>query len=180
MIWIILRFQNRSKKLEAELGVQLLNRSTRTFSLTPAGEEILEQAHQLVGSLDNVKSIADSYQAVPKGRIRITAPLHIGQGYLQPVISQFMATYPDVEVVLMMDDKRSDIISEHFDVAFRLGRLDDSSLIAKKSGRHSRGDPCFTFIYRTLWRAKYTRRIGKFTLCYLQQWHINGRYRSIR
>ncbi|WP_394134989.1 LysR family transcriptional regulator [Aliivibrio fischeri] len=120
------------KKLEAELGVQLLNRSTRTFSLTPAGEEILDQAHQLVGSLGNVKSIADSYQAVPKGRIRITAPLHIGQGYLQPVISQFMATYPDVEVVLMMDDKRSDIISEHFDVAFRLGRLDDSSLIAKK------------------------------------------------
>ncbi|EEX32892.1 MULTISPECIES: LysR family transcriptional regulator [Vibrio] len=120
------------KKLEVELGVQLLNRSTRSFSLTPAGEEILEQAHNLVGTLGHVHSIADSYQARPKGRIRITAPLHIGQHYLQPVITQFMRSYPEVEINLQMDDKRSDIISDHFDVAFRLGRLEDSSLIAKK------------------------------------------------
>ncbi|GLR74004.1 LysR family transcriptional regulator [Aliivibrio sifiae] len=120
------------KKLETELGVQLLNRSTRSFSLTPAGEEILEQAHNLVSTIGHVQTIADSYHAEPKGRIRITAPLHIGQHYLQPVISQFMKRYPEVEIVLLMDDKRSDIISDHFDVAFRLGRLDDSSLIAKK------------------------------------------------
>ncbi len=120
------------KKLEKELGVRLLNRSTRAFSLTPAGEEILEQAHQLVGTLENVQSIAGSYHTELKGRIRITSPIHIGQHYLQPVISQFMKRYPQVEVTLMVDDKRSDIISDHFDVAFRLGRLDDSSLIAKK------------------------------------------------
>lgn len=120
------------KKLETELGVQLLNRSTRSFSLTPAGEEILEQAHQLVNTIGHVQSIADSYHAEPKGRIRITAPVHIGQQYLQPVISKFMKSYPDVEIVLLMDDKRCDIITGHFDVAFRLGRLDDSSLIAKK------------------------------------------------
>ena len=120
------------KKLETELGVQLLNRSTRSFSLTPAGEEILEQAHQLVNTIGHVQTIADSYHAEPKGRIRITAPVHIGQQYLQPVISKFMKSYPDVEIVLLMDDKRSDIITDHFDVAFRLGRLDDSSLIAKK------------------------------------------------
>ena len=120
------------KQLEAKLGVQLLNRSTRSFSLTAAGEEILTQAHILVNTLDQVQSIADSYQAQPKGRIRITAPLHIGQQYLQPVIARFMQRYPQVEVVLLMDDKRSDIISDQFDVAFRLGHLDDSSLIAKK------------------------------------------------
>ncbi|NVD08713.1 LysR family transcriptional regulator [Vibrio sp. JPW-9-11-11] len=120
------------KKLETALGVQLLNRSTRSFSLTPAGEEILEQAYSLVGTLDQVQSIADSYQVEPKGRIRVTAPYHIGQNHLQPVISQFMRRYPDVEIELLLDDKRSDIISDHFDVAFRLGRLDDSSLIAKK------------------------------------------------
>ncbi|MEX0334131.1 LysR family transcriptional regulator [Vibrio tubiashii] len=120
------------KKLESDLGVQLLNRSTRSFSLTPAGEEILEQAHNLVGTLTHVQSIADSYHAQPKGRIRVTAPYHVGQNYLRPVISQFMQAYPDVEIELLLDDKRSDIISDHFDVAFRLGRLDDSSLIAKK------------------------------------------------
>lgn len=120
------------KKLEAELGVQLLNRSTRSFSLTPAGEEILQQAHNLVGTLHHVQSIADSYHAQPKGRIRVTAPFHIGQNHLQPVITEFLKTYPDVEIELLLDDKRSDIISDHFDVAFRLGRLDDSSLIARK------------------------------------------------
>lgn len=120
------------KKLESELGVQLLNRSTRSFSLTPAGEEILEQAHSIVGTLNHVQSIADSYHTQPKGRIRITAPYHVGRNHLRPVITQFMATYPDVEIELLLDDKRSDIISDHFDVAFRLGRLDDSSLIAKK------------------------------------------------
>ncbi|KJY82971.1 LysR family transcriptional regulator [Vibrio galatheae] len=120
------------KKLESDLGVQLLNRSTRSFSLTPAGTEILEQAHNLVGTLSHVQSIADSYHAEPKGRIRITAPYHIGQNFLRPVIRQFMLAYPDVEIELLLDDKRSDIISDHFDVAFRLGRLDDSSLIAKK------------------------------------------------
>lgn len=120
------------KKLESELGVQLLNRSTRSFSLTPAGEEILEQAHNLRKTVEDVKLIADTYHAEPKGRIRITAPLHIGQQYLQPVINAFMRRYPEVEVTLLMDDKRSDIISEHFDVAFRLGILQDSSLIASK------------------------------------------------
>lgn len=120
------------KKLETELGVQLLNRSTRSFSLTPAGEDILDQAHKLLNTLGDVKSIADSYHTDLKGRIRITAPLHIGQQYLHPVISQFMKVYPDVEIDLLMDDKRTDIISDHFDVAFRLGRLDDSNLIAKK------------------------------------------------
>ncbi|MDN3612126.1 LysR family transcriptional regulator [Vibrio ostreicida] len=120
------------KKLEAELGLQLLNRSTRSFSLTPAGEDILAQAHHLVATLGHVHAIADSYQAKPKGRVRITAPLHIGQNYLQPVIAEFMRQFPDVEINLQMDDKRSDIISDRFDVAFRLGRLEDSSLIAKK------------------------------------------------
>jgi len=120
------------KKLESELGVQLLNRSTRSFSLTPAGEEILTQAHNLVGTLNHVQSIADSYHTQPKGRIRITAPYHVGRNHLQPVITKFMASYPDVEIELLLDDKRSDIISDHFDLAFRLGRLDDSNLIAKK------------------------------------------------
>jgi DNA-binding transcriptional LysR family regulator len=92
----------------------------------------LEQAHHLVITLEQVHSIAGSYHTELKGRIRITSPIHIGQYYLQPVISQFMKRYPQVEVTLMADDKRSNIISDHFDLAFRLGRLDDSSLIAKK------------------------------------------------
>ncbi|WP_246614990.1 LysR family transcriptional regulator [Agarivorans litoreus] len=62
------------KKFETELGVQLLNRSTRSFSLTPAGEEIFDKALQLLDTLGDIQIIADSYQLEPKGTLRIVAP----------------------------------------------------------------------------------------------------------
>ncbi|WP_394130691.1 LysR family transcriptional regulator [Shewanella maritima] len=120
------------KKLESELGVQLLNRSTRSFSLTSAGEEILKQAQQLTDTLDQIKNIADAYQSEPKGIIRISSSHFFGQLYLQPVINQFMQRYPNVKVTLILDDKLTDIISDQFDVAFRVGKLTESNLIAKK------------------------------------------------
>lgn len=120
------------KKLESSLGVQLLNRSTRSFSLTPAGEEILQQAQLLIDTLNGIHNIADSYQSTPKGTIRITSPVFLGQEYLQPVISRFMQKYPDVKVTLSLDDKKADIIADHYDLAFRIGKLEESNLIAKK------------------------------------------------
>ncbi|MCC4833877.1 LysR family transcriptional regulator [Shewanella sp. 10N.7] len=120
------------KKLETELGVQLLNRSTRSFSLTSAGEEILEQTQNLMETLTQIQNIADSYQSEPKGIIRITSGIYFGQEYLQPVVTAFMKRYPDVKVTLNLDDKLTDIITDHFDLAFRVGKLTESNLIAKK------------------------------------------------
>ena len=120
------------KKLETALGVQLLNRSTRSFSLTSAGEEILEQTQILLGTLENIQGIADSYHAEPKGMLRITSSVSFGQQYLQPVISRFMKAYPNVKITLSLDDKKADIIADHFDLAFRIGKLSDSNLIARK------------------------------------------------
>ncbi len=120
------------KKLELNLGVQLLNRSTRSFSLTPVGEEVLVQAHKLISTLDNIQNIADSYQVQPKGHIRITASVGFGQVYLQPVISRYMNKFPDVKITLSLDDNKADIIGDHFDLAFRIGKLAESNLIAKK------------------------------------------------
>ena len=120
------------KKLETTLGVQLLNRSTRSFSLTSAGEEILAQAHVIVDTLSDIQSTADSYQSQPKGMLRITSGMFFGQQYIQPVINQFMQQYPHVKITLMLDDKRSDIIGDHFDLAFRMGKLNDSNLMVKK------------------------------------------------
>lgn len=120
------------KKLENSLDVQLLNRSTRSFSLTSAGEEILTQAHIVVDTLSDIQSIADSYQIEPKGMLRITSGIFFGQQYIQPVINKFMKKYPNVKITLMLDDKRSDIIADHFDLAFRVGKLSDSNLMVKK------------------------------------------------
>lgn len=120
------------KKLEESLGVQLLNRSTRSFSLTSAGEDILAETHVFLESLTNIKSIADSYQSEPKGIIRIVSAVFLGQQYLQPVISRFIKKYPDVQVVLHLDDRRTDIIANHYDLAIRMGTLTDSNLIARK------------------------------------------------
>nr|WP_283103686.1 LysR family transcriptional regulator [Shewanella gelidii] len=120
------------KKLETELGVQLLNRSTRSFSLTPAGEDILRQAKMLSDTLAQVQSIADAHQSEPKGTLKITSASFFGQQYLQPVITQFIQRFPDVKITLSLDDHKTDIISDHFDLAFRVGKLKDSSLIARK------------------------------------------------
>ncbi len=119
------------KKLEETLGVQLLNRSTRSFFLTSVGEDILAEAHVLLASLDNIKGIADSYQSEPKGIIRIVSAVFLGQQYVQPVISCFMQQYPNVQVTLHLDDRKTDIIADHFDLAIRMGKLTDSNLIAK-------------------------------------------------
>lgn len=120
------------KQLESNLGVQLLNRSTRSFSLTSAGEEILSETVHLRDSLKQIQLIADSYQKEPKGILRITSPIYFGQEHLQSVISDFMKKYPDIQVIHSLNDKKVDIISDHFDIAFRLGKLSDSNLIAKR------------------------------------------------
>lgn len=120
------------KKLESTLGVQLLNRSTRKLSLTPAGEEILEKTYKLLDALKDIQETADSYQSTPKGALRITASVAFGQLHLQPAITRFMKKYPDVKISLYTDDKRTDIIADKFDLAFRIGKLEDSNLIAKK------------------------------------------------
>lgn len=125
-------FSKQIKKLEQTLGVQLLNRSTRSISLTSAGEEILQQSYHLIDTLEDIKNIAGSYQSELRGSLRISSSVSFGQKHLQPIISQFIKKYPNVNISLQLDDKKTNLISEHFDLSFRIGKLEDSNLIARK------------------------------------------------
>ncbi len=120
------------KILEDDLGVRLLNRSTRALSLTDAGKEIYKQAEAVRELLANTQRIAESYHSTPKGLLRITSSTLFGKIYIQPAVNRFMEKYPDTHIKLVLEDRRVDIIGESFDIAFRIGPPRDSNMIARK------------------------------------------------
>ncbi|MBU2967371.1 LysR family transcriptional regulator [Amphritea sp. 2_MG-2023] len=123
-------------KLEDDLGVRLLNRTTRSFSLTAAGAEMVKKAAELRLLLQDTVQLAENYHQEPRGLLRITAASFIGKHYLLPVINDFQKRFPQVSVELRLDDRLVDMIAEGFDLAFRVGEPRDSSLIARKVGRN--------------------------------------------
>jgi DNA-binding transcriptional LysR family regulator len=123
-------------RLEDELGVRLLNRSTRSFSLTAAGAEMIKKATELREVLGDTLRLAENYHQEPRGTLKIASSTVIGRRYLQPVINDFQKRFPQVEVELRLDDRVVDIIAEGFDLAFRIGKPKDSSLIARPIARN--------------------------------------------
>lgn len=120
------------KILEDDLGIWLLNRSTRSLSLTNAGAEILKQAQSMRSLLSDTRRLAESYHSQPKGHIKITSPTAFGHLFVTEAVNIFMNRYPDIHISLHLDDRRSDIIGDQYDIAFRIGFLTDSNLVAKK------------------------------------------------
>ena len=123
-------------KLEDELGVRLLNRTTRSFSLTAAGAEMIKKAEQLKILLGDTIRLAENYHQEPRGVLKVTASAIIGRRFLQPVVNDFQKRFPQVEVELHLDDQVIDIVAEGIDLAFRMGEPKDSSLIARKIARN--------------------------------------------
>ena len=123
-------------KLEDELGVRLLNRTTRSFSLTAAGAEMVKKARDLRMLLADTVQLAENYHQEPRGLLRIATSHTLGRRYIQPVINDFQKRFPQVNVDMRLDDRPVDMISEGFDLAFRIGEPRDSSLIARKIARN--------------------------------------------
>jgi DNA-binding transcriptional LysR family regulator len=118
--------------LEAEIGAQLLKRSTRTVRLTEAGYAYLERIRAI---LDDVREADRSVAALhdaPRGLLRINAPMSFGMAHVAPATLAFMAKYPDIEVGLILNDRLIDPYEEGFDVTLRIGALQNSSLLARK------------------------------------------------
>ncbi|GAL02499.1 transcriptional regulator LysR family [Photobacterium aphoticum] len=113
--------------LENHIGVKLLTRSSRDHALTQAGAEYYETCVNLLGELDEAEARARSDVALPRGVLRITAPVAFGRLLLAPIISEFFSLYPDIQVDLLLSDKHVDLISDGIDVAIRARQLEDST-----------------------------------------------------
>ena len=119
-------------KLEDELGVRLIQRSTRRLTLTEIGELVFAEAHHIDRALANIEQLTEQHQSEVRGRLRVTCPRPLGQRYLVPLLVEFTTTYPKIEVALTVDDRMVDLINDHIDVALRVAHLEDSTLVARK------------------------------------------------
>jgi DNA-binding transcriptional LysR family regulator len=122
----------RVAQLERRLGARLLNRTTRRLSLTDAGRALHERARRLLNDLEEAEAEAADTQAALRGRLKVATPLSFGLLHLRPALEDFLATHPDLEVELDLNDRQVDLVSEGFDLALRIGRLSDSSLVARR------------------------------------------------
>ncbi|WP_111642272.1 LysR family transcriptional regulator [Marinimicrobium alkaliphilum] len=119
-------------QLEGHLGVRLLNRTTRQLHLTEAGTAYHLRARQLLEELEAVEGQLSNWQHQARGRLRISAPVSFAALHLGPLLADFQQTYPGIEIDLQLNDRKVDIVDEGFDIALRIGRLQSSSLVAKR------------------------------------------------
>ncbi len=122
----------RLKDLETRLGADLLARTTRRMELTDAGRQFLADCQRILEEVQTAEARVGDVHAAPSGSIRIAAPLSFGITELQPVLNTYMAQFPEVHIDLDLDDRRVDIQREGYDLAIRIGNLEDSSLTARK------------------------------------------------
>lgn len=118
--------------LEARLGVRLLNRTTRRLALTEAGEGFREACARLLQELEEAELLAGQAGSLPRGRLRVSAPMTFGILSLAPLIPTFLARHPQVELDLALEDRVVDLLADGFDLAVRVGSLRDSGLIARR------------------------------------------------
>ncbi|WP_370279636.1 LysR substrate-binding domain-containing protein [Pontibacterium sp.] len=129
----------RIGQLEDDLGVRLLQRTTRKLKLTDEGQELFERCRPLIDELEQLPDLVSAHHSEPQGRLRITMPPEMGIFLMNDVIADFMRRYPKIQLELELSTRLADLIEEGIDLALRVGHLDDSSLIARKIASISSG-----------------------------------------
>jgi DNA-binding transcriptional LysR family regulator len=124
----------RIRKLEEQLGVRLLERTTRRLRVTGAGATYYDRCAAIAAQIDEANSEVQQREAEPVGLLRVSSPTLYGRRYLAPVVSEFLGRYPKARVELVLTDRRLNLIEEGIDVAIHIGPLNDSSLVARKLG----------------------------------------------
>lgn len=124
----------RVARLESQLGTRLLHRTTRRVTLTEAGAEYLRECEPAIGALQEAALAVAEKRATPRGRLRLTAPVMLGERLLGPVVLEYLERYPEVTVDVVLSERQLDILDEGFDLAIRAGQLADSSLAVRGLG----------------------------------------------
>ena len=117
-------------QLEARLGVRLLNRTTRALTLTDAGRAFYDRARTALDAAEEAEAAARGAGAALSGRLRVCAPVTLARLHIVPSLPAFLAEHPALDIDLILDDRRIDLIEEGIDVAIRAGPLPDSSMVA--------------------------------------------------
>lgn len=117
--------------LEERLGAQLLHRSTRRQSLTAIGQTFYERCRVVLDEVEAAEATARESSTIPRGRLRVSAPVTFGSIALAPLISDFLQIYPQVEIALDLTDRYVDVVGEGYDAVIRLGPLKDSELTSR-------------------------------------------------
>lgn len=120
--------------LEAHLGVRLLRRTTRRLALTSDGRDYLDRCRRILADVEEAERALDSRQLAPRGPLRITAPVTFGQLHVMPVVNEFLQSWPDVTIDLLLLDRPVNLLEEGIDLAVRIGPLVDSSMVALEAG----------------------------------------------
>lgn len=124
--------------LEETLGTLLLNRSTRSVTLTDAGQRYLEDARRILDDLDNADRAVSEAGGPPGGLLRLSIPVAFGRLHIGPALPLFLKRYPDMRLDISLTDSVVNLVDERVDIAIRLGALATSSLIARKLAPHRR------------------------------------------
>ena len=123
--------------LEKRLNVKLFYRTTRKVSLTEEGRIFYQHCRSVLDGLDTAERAITNLQSKPQGKIKLTAPVTYGEQQILPLVNDFVKKYSDVEVSAYLSNQRVDLVEEGYDLAIRLGKLGDSSMMAKKLGKRT-------------------------------------------
>ena len=125
----------RIASLEKRLGVRLLERTTRKVHVTEIGNIYYQHCRRMIDEADNADLYVEHAMEIPRGTLRVSASVNVGQHLLAPIAAEFMAQYPEVQLELVWTNRLIDVIDEGFDLAIRVGALRDSSLVARSLGQ---------------------------------------------